>query len=464
TNDARSILNKLFPGAAGTAPATGQTGTGSAPGNAGGRTLPNAAQALLQQQQLQQQPLQQQQAVLKGASANSRNAASQLHMASLNNGQSAARAVQSRAFLGHPGPAGSTEQTRNGNIVRTTAEGAVIDVHSPRNGMYIHHGLDGSKHILVNRPDHSRVYVSSRGVQYVQHPYMFRGRVFDHRTYYVQGQLFHQLYRPYPYGSTTLDVYATSRYYEPGVYQWATSRFNAPQPYNWEYLANAPPWYGYYKGYFTPEHTYTSPTNWLADFVLATSLAASYKVEPPTGPAPAGAGAAAVTPEVKQMIADEVGRQVRQESVEAQSAGQNREPPPGSIVQELADGQSHVLVAASDLDLVDGEGRRCMISEGDVVQVVSPAKPASGTADAVVLASKGGTECQRSAQVEIALNDLQEMQNHMREAIDQGMATTNTAKKAASVTPAFVSAAPPPDANAAHELDQEQQIAAQVEG
>ncbi len=56
-----------------------------------------------------------------------------------------------------------------------------------------------------------------------------------------------------------------------------------------------------------------------------------------------------------------------------------------------------------------------MISAGDVVQVVSGPKPSSSTADAIVLASKGGLECDRAAQVEIALADLQEMQNHMRE-------------------------------------------------
>jgi hypothetical protein len=484
SNDARSILNKLFPGAVGTAPAGVQPGAQSAPNAA----TPQQQQALRQQQALQQQQalrqqqlLQQQQAqqqqqalrqqqlqqqaALRAAGGNSRNAASQLHMASLNNGPANARAVQSRTFLGHPGPAGSTEtQTRNGNIVRTAADGSVIDVHSPRNGMYIHHSLDGSRHVLVDRPDRSRVYVSSRGLQYVQHPYVFRGRQFDHRTYYVQGQLFHQVYRPYAYGGTVLDVYATPRYYDAGFYQFATTPFNGPQTFKWEYLSNPPPWYGYYKGYFTPEPSYTGPSNWLTDFVLAASLAASYKVEPPTAPAPAAGAAPVVTPEVKQMIADEVGRQVRQESLEAQQVAQNREPPPGSIVQEIADGQPHALVVASDLDLVDADGRRCMVSEGDVVQVVSAAKAASSSAAAVVLASKGGNECQRSAQVEIALNDLQEMQNHMRETIDLAMSNTSAAKKAQSVTPAFVAAAPPPDANAAHELDQQQQIAAAIEG
>ncbi len=445
--NARALLNKLFPGA--------QPAGASEAGNPATRGMQSPAPQALRQ------------AVATGAAIPGNRAGAPLQMASLGDKSSAARAVQSRTFLGHPGPAGSTEtQTRTGNIVRTGADGSVIDVHSPRNGMYIHHASDGNRQILVAHPDGSRVYASSRGLQYVQHPYVFRGRTYDHRTYYVQGQLFHQFYRPFQYGRTVLDVYATPRYYDANFYQWATTRLPTPQPFKWDYVSSSPPWFGYYKGYFTPDTSYNSPLDWLADFVLAASLAANYKTGPHGASPPSAGSGASVTPEVKQMVADEVGRQVRQESLEAQQNAQNRDPAPGagSVVQTLSDRQTHVFVVASDLDLVDESGRRCMISEGDVVQVVTPPQPANSSADAVVLASKGGGECQRAARVEIALNDLQEMQNHMRETIDQGMANTNAAKKAASVTPAFVASAPPPDPNAAHELDQQQQIAAAIEG
>jgi hypothetical protein len=310
--------------------------------------------------------------------------------------------------------------------------------------------------------DHSRVVATSRGVQYVQHPYTYGGRSFDHRTYYVQGRLFHQLYRPYNYNGTNLDVYATSRFYEPKVYQWATSRFASPQTVTWAYTTSQPRWFAYYKGYFTPEPAYTDPLVWLTDYLLASTLEITYNTAPPASEAPPADATLAITPEVKHLLAEEVGRQVKQESVEAQENARHRDPQPGagSIVQELGDRQPHVFVVASDLDLVDPTGRRCMISEGDVVQVTAGPEPSTSTASAVVLASKGGVECGRAAQVEIALTDLQEMQNHMRETIDQGMANTKAGKSAASVTPAFATSAPPPDADAAHEIDQQQQIAA----
>ena len=396
-----------------------------------------------------------------------RGPANRFNVASLNNPSPAARAVQSQMFLGHPGPAGSTvTRAANGNIVRTASDGSVLDVRSPAKGMYIQHGLDGSRRILVERPDRSRVFSTSRGVPYVHHPYMFRGHPMDHRTFVVQGKVFHAFYRPYTYGGTTLDVYAPTRFYDPAFYQGATTPFPKPVSYTWGYANQSAPWYSYYKGYFTPDATYSSPQSWLADFVLGASLAVAYTTAPPTSqPSPAGASTP-VTPEVKRALADEIDHQVKQESLEAQANAQNRDPPAGAggVVQELADRQPHVFVVASDLDLVDPSGRRCSVSEGDVVQVISGANPATSTADAVVMASKGGGECERSAQVQVAVSDLQEMQNHMRETIDMGLASSEPGKKAPTVPATFAATAPPPDANAGHEIEQQQQIAALVDG
>jgi hypothetical protein len=374
--------------------------------------------------------------------------------------------VRSQTFAGHPGPAGSIEtKNRNGDIVRKAADGSVIDVRSPKNGMLIHHSLDGNRKVIVERPDRSRIVASSRGIQYVQHPYNYGGHSYDHRTLYVQGHLFHQLYRPYNYGGTNLDVYATSRYYDPKFYQWATTPMKAPEPFTWGYTTSSPPWFTYYKSYFKPEPTYSSPLLWLTDFLFASSLSTHYATAQPSSDAQPS-DASPVTPQVKQMVADEIGRQVKQESTEAQENAQNKEPEAGasSVVTEISDRQTHVFVVDSDVDLVDPSGRRCMISLGDVVQVVGGPQSSTGTVSAIVLASKGGVECERAAQVDIALNDLQEMQNHMRETVDQGMANTKAGKSSASVTPAFATSVPPPDPDAARELDQQQQLAAATDG
>jgi hypothetical protein len=386
-----------------------------------------------------------------------------------------ARLVQSQNFLGRPGPPGSTEiQTHNGNIVRRASDGQVIDVRNPRTGMVIHHGLDGSRHVSVVGADHSRVFATTRGMSYVQHPYQVNGRIYDNRTFAIQGQVFHMVYRPYTWGGQTLDSYASTRFYAPQFYRLAVSRTPQPFTWQWTYVSNPPPWYGYYRGYFVPESSYNTPLMWLTDFLLASSLAIAYRVEPPTAPSasPASSSAPApqpdgnagptITPQVKEMLAKEVGHQVAQEAQEAQANAQNRDVPAGSgsIVQELSDHQNHVFVADSDLDLVDQSGRRCMISEGDVVNVQAGVDLASSTAMAVVLATKGGGECERAAQVPIPISELQEMQNHMRATIDQGLANTPAGKKAQTVTPAFASSAPPADNNAANEIETQQKLAA----
>jgi len=52
----------------------------------------------------------------------------------------------------------------------------------------------------------------------------------------------------------------------------------------------------------------------------------------------------------------------------------------------------------------------------------------------------------------------------MRETIDQGMANTNAAKAVTSTTPEFAAQVPPADADAPHELEQQQQLAALADG
>jgi hypothetical protein len=275
----------------------------------------------------------------------------------------------------------------------------------------------------------------------------------------------HQIYRPYTYGNTTLDVYATSRYFAPNMYQWAGSRLQAPEKSVWTYTTSPTPWYGHYRGYFTPDAAYQTPLAWLTDYMLAATLFVSYSTRNEAADPPP-ADAAPITPEVKQKLADEVGRQVKTEAIEAQQSDRNVDPPAGagSVVQTLSDRQAHVFVASSDLDLVDPSGRRCSISDGDVVEVTSGPSGDSTTVNAVVLSSKGGVECGRAAQVQLALEDVQEMQNHMRETIDQGLANTKLAKQVQSKTPEFAAAAPPPDANAASEIKQQEEIAAAAEG
>lgn len=387
----------------------------------------------------------------------------------------------SREFVGHPGPAGTTERhAANGAVFRQRPNGSLLDIHDPKRGMDIHRGVNGDRRVVVTRPDRSRVYAGRGGNGYVQHPYAFRGREFGRRTYFVNGRVYDRFYRHYPYHGVQLEVYAPVRYYPVAFYGWAYNPWARPVRYGWGWGGS--PWYGHYGYYFAPYPVYASASFWLTDYLIAASLQAAYAARqsdpgPDSGPGPAANGAPLLTPDVKQQIADEVKRQVEQDTAEAQRNQQRPgvEPAGGGIAALLNDNRPHVFVAGSDLDLVDPTGRECMISQGDVVQVVGAPVGAAGTTNAVILASKGGTECAQAASVEIALTDLQEMQNHMRATLDQGMAELQakqgqgglpaapTGATEAPTQAAFAAGAPPPDAGAGSEIAQQAQAADQAE-
>jgi hypothetical protein len=191
----------------------------------------------------------------------------------------------------------------------------------------------------------------------------------------------------------------------------------------------------------------------------------------------AGNGSPALTPEVKQMIADEVRNQIALENADAQQNAKNQDldPASSSIARMLADGRPHVFVAGSALDVVDESGTECALSDGDALQLASPPPPDATAVSLVVLSSKGHRECAKSATVTVALADLQDMQNHMRETIDRGMEELRqkqgkgglpVAPPSATTEPtpvAFAQVAPPPDPNDANEINQQLKLADQSE-
>jgi hypothetical protein len=113
------------------------------------------------------------------------------------------------------------------------------------------------------------------------------------------------------------------------------------------------------------------------------------------------------------------------------------------------------------LDVVDSAGNECAISDGDVLKLNAAPAPDDTAANLNVVVSKGGKECPSSAIVTVAVNDLQEMQNGMRETVDQGMQElqANQGKNGIPAAPpsaiapsaqtAFAQAAPPAEVDGA---------------
>lgn len=381
----------------------------------------------------------------------------------------------SRGIGGQPMPADArVTHLKGGSAIQHDAHGRVTDVHDAHRGMDVHNGLGGRRSVSVERPDHTRIFAERGRPGYIQHPYNFHGRDFARRSYYYHGHAYERFYRSYGYRGFMFDVYAPRYYYGPGFYGWVYNPWYQPVVYGWGWGGAA--WAGYYGFYFAPAPSYPSAAFWLTDYMISQDLAANYQAAQDSGTAGAAqssGGAAELTPAVKQQIADEVKYQVATENAEAQQNGQSQDQnlQKSSIEQLLTDGKTHTFVTGGDLDVADRSGGECALSGGDVLELTAPPAPDAQTADLVVLASKGGQECGKSHTVTVAFADLQEMQNHMRETIDQGLQELQSKQgtgglpaappsaRTAPVETAFAQGAPAPDPNGAAEVNQQLQQA-----
>jgi hypothetical protein len=311
------------------------------------------------------------------------------------------------------GPRPQVTRTSNGGLVHRDSSGQVRQVHTP-GGAVITHRPDGSRRIEMVRPGNRTVVTNSRGFGgYVQRPLMVSNRQFVQRTYSVHGMSYVRVYRPVTYRGVSFHVYTPMHSFRPAFYAYVYNPWARPIIYDWSW--NGRPWYGYYSGYFAPYPAYSSPVLWLTDYMIGSALERGYE-ERVEGAGFAPGGAAGMTPEVKQAVADEVRRQLDLERAESQS--QNAAY--GDDLPIFADNARHVLLAFNSLEVSSG-GRDCMVTAGDVLQLYGPPPADSATADAIVLASKG-MDCRRSSIVSVPIQDLQEMQNDMRATIDQGLA------------------------------------------
>jgi hypothetical protein len=371
------------------------------------------------------------------------------------------------ANTGRPGtPAPGINHNRPIETTTHTPHGDVI--HGPHNevravrarGMDIRYGPGGSRTIVGERPDHALVVSNRRGYGYIQRPYVYHGANFVQRTYYVNGVTYAGFYRPYTFGGVGLNVYAPAYYYPTPFYTYAYYPWGVPIAYSWGWAGS--PWYGYYGGYFTPYPVYASPSLWLTDYMMAQTLQAAYQAQADQL-ANAQAYPAPLTPDVKQQIADEVRSQITLENAEA-AAGAQTAPNPGSsgVQRMLTDNTAHVFVVSAPM-VVQSTVGECSITEGDVLRLNLGPRPDPSTANLVVLASKG-QDCPKATMVAVGVADLQDMQNHMRETIDQGLADLQkkqgqngipAAPAGAAAPPVqtgYAALAPPPYPNTAAEL------------
>jgi hypothetical protein len=311
---------------------------------------------------------------------------------------------------------------------------------------------------------HDRGY-SERGFSRGGHEY--RGR-----TYYSHGRYYSRAYRGYYWHGYRYYGYVPGYWYAPGFYGWAYNPWANPIAYGWGW--GGTPWYGAYGYYFSPWATYPSAAFWLTDYMLAQSLQANYDAQQSAGGPQQAAdnsgdqgGGQQLTPEVKQEIANEVAAQIAAEKNQAGNQGaaaQGGDPAPDAL-----DPNHRTFVVANTLSVQNSDGTGCSLSGGDVLRRIDDTPDADQNVSVRVVSSQRG-DCAAGSQVPVAVNDLQDMHNHLREQVDDGLAqlSRNQGKGGLPSGPAGNPQAnpdgqAPQDPNVQSDLQQQQQSADQAE-
>lgn len=388
---------------------------------------------------------------------------------------------------------------RGGGTASIRPNGQIRSIN--RNGMQINRGLNGSRHI-ESMHNGARVVSTGRGAGYVQRTYVVRGgHTYYSRTYYYHGAYRVGVYRGYYWHGRPYYGYYHPYWYHPGFYGWAYNPWPAPVAWGWGW--GAAPWYGYYGYYFTPYPVYPSAAFWLTDYLISAELQAAYAAQQAAaanaaaaansgdgGAAPdqqqqgdsqasaQNSGQVTLTPEVKEAIAEEVKAQLAAQQTESQqqASSGSQQPPAGGAQtasnQEEAppalDPARRTFVVDSDLS-VNSDGQECQLSSGDVLTRLTDAPDGDGNVNASVAASKN-KDCAAGKQVAVSVTDLQEMQNHFQEQLDNGMkelatkqGTGGLPKAPDTSTTSSGVPAPQPDQSAAKAVDDQQAQADQVE-
>jgi hypothetical protein len=397
---------------------------------------------------------------------------------------------------------------RGGGTATIRPNGQIRSIN--RNGMQINRGLNGSR-TVVSMHNGARVVTTGRNSGYVQRAYVTRGgRTYVSRTVVVNHVVYTSVYRSFGYhGYCCYYGYHPAFYYGPRFYGWAYNPWPAPVYWGWGW--GGAPWYGFYGGYFAPYPVYPSAAFWLTDWLIAANLQAAYQAQAANAAAGGGGGGGggqengggtdngggdqqannggdnsggssgqtALTPEVKQAIADEVKAQLaaqQQQSQQGSSDSSQQAPAsasansaaPAEEVPAALDPNIHMFIVASDLT-VNADGQECQLTEGDVLKRTSDTPDDNQNVSALVESSKK-SDCGAGKTITVAVNDLQEMHNKFEEQLDNGMKELSSKQGTGGIPQAPDATAkpsdvppPPADNNAAKTLEDQQQAADQTE-
>jgi hypothetical protein len=248
------------------------------------------------------------------------------------------------------------------------------------------------------------------------------------------------VYRGYSYHGVVYYHYVPAYYYHPAFYGWAYNLWPGPVYYAWGWYGA--PWYEPYGYYYVPYPVYSSAAFWLTDYLIAENLRAAYEARATSA---VGAGNAddaqtysaaqpvqsnfvTLTPEVKQMIAEQVKAQLVVEQAAA-AQGSSSSLPPTAAPQTANTDQAppalnpslRVFIVSTNLD-VTADGQVCPLSPGDVLLRMDNTPDRDNTVGVSVVSSKK-LDCNIGSSPRVQVADLQEMHDHFLEQMGAGLKT-----------------------------------------
>jgi len=325
--------------------------------------------------------------------------------------------------------------------------------------MKIQYGPHGGQTVTKQLPNRAKLVSYGVHSGYVERTVVRNNATIVQRTYLSQGRTFVRVYSPYSYRGVVLDAYAPGLIYAPAFYGWAYYPWAAPVAFGWGWGGES--WFGFYGGYFAPLPLYASPSLWMTDYILGSTLAEAYQEQQDAagqagmdvtaqdpGPAPGGnapsddAEASAqtstpITPELRAAIAEEV----RQELAAENGVANNHVS--ADVQQISSDLQEGHLFVVADLLSVPSDQGNCALTGGDIISVLKPTGSDAQTAVLAVASSKRG-DCPAGAKVVVALADLQEMDNSLRAQMDSALAKLHSIQGQGGIPAAPKSAIGPP--------------------
>jgi hypothetical protein len=377
-----------------------------------------------------------------------------------------------------------------GRSVGLTPNGRIQSVHTA--SLDIRRGIHGERTVVTRRPDHSVLVSTGAHRGYLERTVVSGNRTYTARTYYAGGASYTRLYSSYTFGGAILPYYVPGVYYSSAFYGWAFYPWANPIAYAWGW--GGAPWFNSYGGYFSPAPSYASGAAWLTDYYLSRTMAGAYDEQAQPGdnadagysdgggqaqadasggyPAPenalAGQADTPITPELKELITDEVHRQLAYENAIAAGAAQ---PTVAELPSALQ--RDRIFVVSSNLDVSASDDQTCTLSAGDVLQLATAPSDSTPLAGLRVAASRRA-DCPAGAVVNLSAQDLADMQNNLRAQMDAGLEAMHTGQGQLGLPSAPTSAmaqAPrtaldvplPPDPNVGALLDAQQAEARQTE-